>query len=186
MERDRAALGLRALEQPLTEPAALADRDPDLTGLVADPLGVQDGSRNAVSRARWYALSTGVVNIATIPTTPTAATAANSFSGAPATATTPNAIATRTSADPRSGCSMTSATGTTVTRAASVRSRGDGGWSRSRRSARIIASPTHSATFMNSDGWTENPPGSWIQDRDPFTVEPSGVSTRTRPASDAR
>ena len=124
--------------------------------------------------------------MATTPTTPTAATASRSRFGAPATATTPNAIATRTSADPRSGWSMTSPTGTSVTTPASARSRADGGWSRSRRSARIIARPAQSATFMNSDGCTEKPPGSWIQDRDPFTVDPSGVSTRTSPASDAR
>ena len=68
-----------------------------------------------MSRARWYALSTRVVNIATTPDDPDRAHASSSRFGAPATATTPNAIATRTSADPRSGCSRTRPTGTSVT-----------------------------------------------------------------------
>ena len=48
------------------------------------------------------------------------------------------------------------------------------------------AMPTTSATFANSEGWTEKPAGSTIHECEPLIVDPSGESTATRPAIDIR
>ena len=55
---------------------------------------------------------------------------------------------------------MTKPIGMPATTHASAMSGCEGGWSRSPRSARMTAKPTHSATLANSDGWIEKPPGS--------------------------
>ena len=52
---------------------------------------------------------------------------------------------------------------------------------RSARSARSIARPIASATFISSDGCRLMPPGSRIQERDPLTVDPSGETTAASP-----
>ena len=120
--------------------------------------------------------------------TPAAISAAADIShqrDAPETATTPRVSITNTSADPRSGCASTNRIGTPAITTASQTSARGGGAARSPRSARIIANPTHSATFASSAGWIEKP-GTWIQERDPLIVDPSGLSTSTSPSTAPR
>ena len=105
--------------------------------------------------------------------------------GAPETLTTPSASAPSTRAEPRSGCSSTRPIGTAATTTASSRSRLVGGAPRSRRSARMTARPTHRAILAISEGCTEKPPGSWIQECEPLIVEPTGDSTSTSPSTEA-
>ncbi len=40
-----------------------------------------------------------------------------------------------------------------------------------------MAMPRVIVILMNSEGWMEKPAGSWIQDRAPLMVAPSGVRT---------
>ena len=91
----------------------------------------------------------------------------------------------RTMALPRSGCSMTRATGTRTRTQARTRSRLLGGSRRSRRSAKRPASASTMPTFANSEGWRVKPAASGIHERDPLIVAPKGVRTATNPASPA-
>ena len=91
------------------------------------------------------------------------------------------AIATSTSAEPRSGWASTSTIGMPATTQASAMSRCRWRSPRSARSARSMASPMASATFIGWEGCRVKPPGSRIHDRDPLTVDPSGESTATSP-----
>ena len=60
-----------------------------------------------------------------------------------------------------------------------------GSFSASRFSDRIIDMPRMIATFANSDGCSDRPPGRKIHACAPLTVLPSGESTTSRPMIDA-
>ena len=100
---------------------------------------------------------------------------------APDTAITPRTSALMTSAVPRSGCSMTNASGTAEKASTSITSVLRGTSSASRFSDSSIAMPTTSATLASSDGCSEKPAGNTIHECEPLMVTPSGDSTATRP-----
>ena len=169
------ALGLAALEQPLAEDATRADRDLRLAGRCSPPpCGSAAGSRNEVNRSSWYSLRKPTwmaTNAAS--TRGQQQTQRSSGSSAPETAIMPSTSALMTSAVPRSGCSMTSASGTAREgehqhHVGVARSRPRA----SRFSASSIAMPTTSATLANSDGCTEKPAGSTIHECEPLMVAP--------------
>ena len=85
---------------------------------------------------------------------------------------------------PRSGCSITSPSGTAASARTSGTSRLRVARSCVRRSASSTAIPATSATFANSLGWTWNPPPSTIHECAPLIVVPT-TSTATRPRQDA-
>lgn len=94
---------------------------------------------------------------------------------------------TMTMTEPRSGISMTIIIGTEARPRAwrTVRWSGWGLSPASTRAARIIAMPRMIVIFTNSEGWSEKPPPSTIQECAPLTVEPSGVSTSRMPNTEA-
>ncbi len=85
---------------------------------------------------------------------------------------TTTAIATSTSAEPRSGWASTSTIGMPATTQASAMSRWRCRSPRSARSARSMASPMASATFISSEGCRVKPPGSRIQRPRPVDRRP--------------
>ncbi len=97
----------------------------------------------------------------------------------PDASSTPSTITTITMTEPRSGMSSTISIGTAARPSACTTVR----WSgyclspASTLVASSIAMPRMIVTFTNSEGWSEKPPGSLIQEWAPLMVEPSGVST---------
>ena len=104
--------------------------------------------------------------------------------GAPASASTPSTVKTKTIAVPRSGCSMTSPSGTAARASTSGTSLPRDARSWVRRSASSTAIPATSATFANSLGCTWKPPPTTIHECAPLIVVPT-TRTETRPMQDA-
>ena len=87
---------------------------------------------------------------------------------------------------PRSGCSITSSTGTAATAIAWAMSivRAFSRWFVSPFSAISSAIPTITASLANSLGWIDIQ-GSWIHEREPLITEPTpGTRTRINPITD--
>ena len=90
-----------------------------------------------------------------------------------------------TTAVPRSGCSSTRPSGTDASTSPQATSTWRGASPLSRFSPRYIASPMTSAILANSAGWMVNPPPMTIHDLAPLMVAPIGLSTASRPSSEA-
>lgn len=105
---------------------------------------------------------------------------------APEASSTPSTITTMTITEPRSGMPMTTIIGTAARPRALATVRWSGcGWSpASTRAASSIAMPRMIVILVNSEGWSEKPPGSRIQAWAPLTVAPSGVRTAITRSTD--
>lgn len=88
----------------------------------------------------------------------------------------PSTMMTMTMTDPRSGMSITMSIGTVARPRAwsTVRWSGCGRSPASTRAASSIAMPRMIVIFTNSEGCSEKPPGSLIQEWAPLMVEPRG------------
>lgn len=141
----------------------------------------------AAKRAIWYSSRKCSCHTAIAPRVPAPSRPKIQRLEAPEASRTPSTMMTMTMTDPRSGISMTIIIGTEARPRAwrTVRWSGCGLSPASTRAARIIAMPRMIVIFTNSEGWSEKPPPSTIQECAPLTVEPSGVSTSRMPNTEA-